>query len=149
MILEDKLTPSPSFLQMHLEKNIFIFLHWQKTEKALVQQNKNCCFCFTCFLQGAVHLPLHQRVFWRCYSFKSSNPQTPARMLDYDYSYGKLHSIIVWQNLKGLGLCVNGKWTWTGLQVVLDTWWFDAGGCKDYINGGFREQEDWGRFCHI
>lgn len=47
-----------------------------------------------------------------------------------------------WQNLKGLGLCLNGKWAWTGLQVILDVWWFDTGSCKDYINAGFREQAD-------
>jgi len=61
----------------------------------------------------------------------------PAQMLDYYHSYGKLYSIIVWQNLKGLGLCLNGKWAWTGLQVILDVWWFDTGSCKDYINARF------------
>lgn len=66
----------------------------------------------------------------------------PAQMLDYYYSYGKLYSIMVWQNLKGLGLRLNGKWAWTGLQVILDAWWFDTGSCKDYINAGFREQAD-------
>lgn len=61
----------------------------------------------------------------------------PAQMLDYYYSYGKSQSITVWQNLKGLGLCLNGKWAWTGLQVILASWWFDTVSCKDCISTWF------------
>lgn len=67
-------------------------------------------------------------------------------MLDYYCSYGKSWSITVWQKLKGLGLHLNGKWAWIGLQVIWASWWFDTVSCKDCISAWFWEKAVWSRF---
>lgn len=52
----------------------------------------------------------HTRVFFKdAVAVGVATFRDPAHMLSYYYSDGKSHSITVWQNLKGLGLCLNGK----------------------------------------